>query len=171
MSYVKQSPNGPASGRIINSSRQPRERRKRTTTDQRILQRDNSFWSFNPIRELSPGLQLHIRSLFYEARVYFDEGRQLKEAKDHNEEFKKIFQERTITSKCFTTDGSKMEDRPFVEFASIDIKDGRSRKFRIAKIHGGSTSNWRNTSNYRKSRPGAKFRDFLGLGKRVKRYQ
>jgi hypothetical protein len=63
-----------------------------------------------------------------------DEGRQIKEAENHNEEFKKIFQERMRTSKCFTTDGSKIEDKPFVGFASIDIKDGRSRKFRIAKI-------------------------------------
>jgi hypothetical protein len=30
-------------------------------------------------------------SLFYEARVSIDEGRQRKEAKDHNKEFKKIF--------------------------------------------------------------------------------
>jgi hypothetical protein len=46
-------------------------------------------------------------SLFYEARVSLDEGRQIKEAKDHNEEFNTIFQERMI-SKCFTMDGSKM---------------------------------------------------------------
>jgi hypothetical protein len=48
-------------------------------------------------------------------------------------EFDKIFQERMRTSKCFATDGSKMEGRPFVGFTSIDIKDGCSRKFRIAK--------------------------------------
>jgi hypothetical protein len=29
-------------------------------------------------------------SIFYEARVSFDEGRQMKEAEDHNEEFKKV---------------------------------------------------------------------------------
>jgi hypothetical protein len=34
------------------------------------------------------------------------------------------------TSKCFVTDGSKMEDKPFVGFASIDINDAISRKFR-----------------------------------------
>jgi hypothetical protein len=31
-------------------------------------------------------------------------------------------------------DGSKMEDKPFAGFMSTDIKDGHSRKFRIAKI-------------------------------------
>jgi hypothetical protein len=41
------------------------------------------------------------------------------------------FQERMRTSKCFTTDGSKSEDKPF---ASIDINGGRSTKFRISKI-------------------------------------
>jgi hypothetical protein len=76
----------------------------------------------------------HQTSLFYEARVSFDEGRQRKEAEDHNEDFKKIFQERMRTSKCFATDGSKMDDKPFVGFASIDTNDGRSRKFRISKI-------------------------------------
>jgi hypothetical protein len=72
-------------------------------------------------------------SLFYGARIYFDEGRKIKEAKDHNEEFKKIFKERMRISKCFATDGSKMKDRPFAGFASIDIKDGRSMKLRISK--------------------------------------
>jgi hypothetical protein len=38
------------------------------------------------------------------------------------------------TSQYFATDGSKMENKPFVGFASIDINDGRSWKFRIAKI-------------------------------------
>jgi hypothetical protein len=37
-------------------------------------------------------------------------------------------------SKCFAADGSKMENEPFVRFTSIDISDGRSWKFRIAKI-------------------------------------
>jgi hypothetical protein len=37
------------------------------------------------------------------------------------------------TSK-FATDSSKTEDKRFVGFALIDIKDGHSRKFRIAKI-------------------------------------
>jgi hypothetical protein len=31
-------------------------------------------------------------------------------------------------------DGSKLENKPFVGFTSIDINDGRSRKFRIAKM-------------------------------------
>jgi ribonuclease HI len=38
------------------------------------------------------------------------------------------------TSKYFATDGSKMEDKLFVGFASIDIKDGRSMKSGISKI-------------------------------------
>jgi hypothetical protein len=67
------------------------------------LQKGNPSRSFNLIRELSPGP-------FYEARVSFDEGRQIKEAEDHNEEFKMIFQEKTRTNKCFGTDGSKMEE-------------------------------------------------------------
>jgi hypothetical protein len=37
------------------------------------------------------------------------------------------------TSKCFATDGSKMENKPFVGFAAIDIGDGISWKFRIGK--------------------------------------
>jgi hypothetical protein len=58
-------------------------------------------------------------SLFYETRAPFDEGRLIKKTKNHNEEFEMIFQERMRTSKCFATDGSKMEDEPFVGFASI----------------------------------------------------
>jgi hypothetical protein len=38
------------------------------------------------------------------------------------------------TSKYFVTDGSKMENKPFVGLASIDINDGHTSKFRIAKI-------------------------------------
>jgi hypothetical protein len=37
-------------------------------------------------------------------------------------------------SKYFATDGSEMENKPFVGFAAIDISDGISWKFRIAKI-------------------------------------
>jgi hypothetical protein len=43
-----------------------------------------------------------------------------KEKEDHNGEFKKIFRERMRTGKYFTMDGSKMEDKPFIGFASID---------------------------------------------------
>jgi hypothetical protein len=39
-----------------------------------------------------------------------------------------------IIRKYFATDGSRMENKPFVGFASIDINDGCSRKFRIANI-------------------------------------
>jgi hypothetical protein len=39
-------------------------------------------------------------------------GRQIKEAKDHNEELKKVFREKRRTSKCFATDGSKIENKP-----------------------------------------------------------
>jgi hypothetical protein len=60
-------------------------------------------------------------SILYEARVPSDEGRQIKEAEDHNEGFKKIFRETIGTSKCFTTDGWKMESEQFLAFASIDI--------------------------------------------------
>jgi hypothetical protein len=70
-----------------------------------------------------PAFNYKYESLFYEARSYFDEERQIKEAKDLNEEFKKIFQERMRTSKCFATDGSKMENDPFVGFASTDTND------------------------------------------------
>jgi ribonuclease HI len=38
------------------------------------------------------------------------------------------------TSKCFAMDGSKTENKPFIGFAAIDISDGISCKFRIAKI-------------------------------------
>jgi hypothetical protein len=69
-----------------------------------------------------PALNYTYESLLYEARVVFYEGRQIKETKDHNEELKTIFQERMRTSKCFATDGSNMEDKPFVGFVSIDIK-------------------------------------------------
>jgi hypothetical protein len=84
---------------------------------------------------LSPAFNYTYESIFYEARVSFDEGRQIKEAENHNGEFKKIFLEKMRTSKCFATNDSKMENKPFVGFtSSIDINDGCSRKFRIAKI-------------------------------------
>jgi hypothetical protein len=38
------------------------------------------------------------------------------------------------TSKHFATGSSKMKDKPFVGFASIDIKDGRIMKFRVSNI-------------------------------------
>jgi hypothetical protein len=38
------------------------------------------------------------------------------------------------TSKCFATVSSKMENKPFIGFAAIDISDGISWKFRIAKM-------------------------------------
>jgi hypothetical protein len=72
--------------------------------------------------------------MFYEARISFDEGRQIKEAEDQNEEFKKVFLEKIRTTKYFATDGSKMKNKPFVGFASIVINDGRRKKSRIAKI-------------------------------------
>jgi hypothetical protein len=43
-------------------------------------------------------------SLFYKARVSFVEGRQIKEAEDHEEQFKKISQKRIRTSKYFAKD-------------------------------------------------------------------
>jgi hypothetical protein len=38
------------------------------------------------------------------------------------------------TSKCFATEGSKMEHKPFVGFTAIDMSDGINWKFRIAKV-------------------------------------
>jgi hypothetical protein len=38
------------------------------------------------------------------------------------------------TSKCFAMDGSKIEKKPIVECVPIDIINGSSKKFRIAKI-------------------------------------
>jgi hypothetical protein len=37
-------------------------------------------------------------------------------------------------SKCFAMDGPKMENKPFIGFASIDTNDSISWKFRIAKL-------------------------------------
>jgi hypothetical protein len=88
-----------------------------------LFQSGNCSLSFNYTHE----------SLFCEARVSFDEGRQIKVAENH-EEFKKDFHEKIITSKCFAMDGSKMENKPFVGFASIDISDGIREKSRITKI-------------------------------------
>jgi hypothetical protein len=57
----------------------------------------------------------------------------MKEAEYHNEELKKIHA-KMRTSKCFATDDSKTENKPFVGFTSIFVSDGISWKFRIAKI-------------------------------------
>jgi ribonuclease HI len=38
------------------------------------------------------------------------------------------------TSKCFATDGSKMENKPNVGFTTIDINDGFSWKLKTAKL-------------------------------------
>jgi hypothetical protein len=43
------------------------------------------------------------------------------------------FQERVRINKCFGTDGSKMNHKAVVGFASIDIKDDRRMKFRISE--------------------------------------
>jgi hypothetical protein len=58
-----------------------------------------------------PAFNYKHESLFYEARLSSYEGRQVKEAKDHKEEFKKIFQERMRTRKYFAMDDSKMEEK------------------------------------------------------------
>jgi hypothetical protein len=73
-------------------------------------------------------------SLFYRARVSFNEGRQIKEAQNHNEELKKKYTKKMRTSKCFTLDNTNMENKSFVGSTLIDISDGISWKFRIAKI-------------------------------------
>jgi hypothetical protein len=67
-----------------------------------------------------------------------------------------------------------MEDKLFVGFASINIKDGRSRKFRIAKIASTFMAEalaiGETLEIIEKNGLGAKLHDFLGLGKRVERY-
>jgi hypothetical protein len=65
----------------------------------------------------------------------FDVGRKIKVAKDHNEELKKIFQERMRTSKCFPTDGSQMEDKPYsLTFTAEALEIGETLEI-IEKIH------------------------------------
>jgi hypothetical protein len=72
-----------------------------------MLQRGNPSRSLGQSKNCPPAFNYTYKNLFYKARVSFDEGRQIKEAEDHNEEFKKIFEERMRISKCFATDGSK----------------------------------------------------------------
>jgi hypothetical protein len=70
-----------------------------------------------------------------------------------------------------TTRDSKMEDKPFVGSASIDIKDGRSMKFRISEIASIFTAEAlaiAETLEIIEKILGVKLYDFLGLGKRVK---
>jgi hypothetical protein len=66
-----------------------------------------------------------------------------------------------------------MLNKPFVGFASIDISDGISWKFRIAKIASTFTAQapavGETLEIIEKNRLGTKFREFLGLGKRAKR--
>jgi hypothetical protein len=77
------------------------------------------------------------------------------------------------TSKCFTTNGSKMENKLFVVFSVTDISDGISWKFRIAKIAPTFTAEalaiGETLEIIKKNRLGAKFCDFLRLGERSKR--
>jgi hypothetical protein len=53
---------------------------KRLTPLRHLIQSGNCPLAFNYIYE----------SLFYEARVSFNDGGQIKEAEDHNEEYKKF---------------------------------------------------------------------------------
>jgi hypothetical protein len=62
---------------------------KRTTTDQRIIQRGNFSRSLNQSRNCSLAFNYTYESLFYDAMVSFDVGRQITEVEDHKEEFKK----------------------------------------------------------------------------------
>jgi hypothetical protein len=62
----------------------------------------------------SPAFNYTYESLFYETRISFDEGRQIKVAEDHREELKESFQEKMRASKCFATDSSNMENKSFV---------------------------------------------------------
>jgi hypothetical protein len=41
-----------------------------------------------------PSFNYTNEGLFYEARISFDEGKQIKEAEDHNKEFKKKIREK-----------------------------------------------------------------------------
>jgi uncharacterized protein YjhX (UPF0386 family) len=50
--------------------------------------------------------------MFHSSRTSFDEGRQMKEAEDHDELKKNT--KKIISSKCFARDGSKMENKPFI---------------------------------------------------------
>jgi predicted RecB family nuclease len=58
----------------------------------------------------------------------------MKEAEDHKEELKNNFHEKMRTNKYFAMDRSKMENIQFVGFAAMDINDGITWKFRIAKL-------------------------------------
>jgi hypothetical protein len=112
-------------------------------------------------------------SLFYEARVSFDVGRQIRKGSKGPKRFKNKFREKMRTSKYFATDDSKMENNPFAGFASIDVSDGISWKFRIAKRTFTFTAKALQIGEtleiFEKNRLGAKFREFLGLGKRTNR--
>jgi hypothetical protein len=57
----------------------------------------------------------------------------IKKAEDHNDELKKKHAN-VRNSEYFATDGSKMENKPFVGLVSIDINDGITCKFGIGKI-------------------------------------
>jgi hypothetical protein len=81
-----------------------------------MLQRGNFSQSSYPIKEVPLCFSYIYERLFYEARVFVDEGRQM-----NNKEFKNISHKKMITSKCFTIDSSKLEKKPFVGSASIDM--------------------------------------------------
>jgi hypothetical protein len=82
------------------------------------------------------------------------------------------FPQKIRTSKCFATDGSKMENKSFVGFPLIDTGDGIRLRFRIPKIPSTFTAEALaigETLEMIKNRVGAKFRVFLGLRKRAER--
>jgi hypothetical protein len=58
------------------------------------------------------------------------EGRQIKQVEDQRRIPKKENHKQMRTSKCFATDGSKVETKPFIGFVTLDISDGISWKFR-----------------------------------------
>jgi hypothetical protein len=52
-----------------------------------------------------------------------------------NKELKIKFHEKISTSKCLATSGSKIENKPFIGFASLDISDGISLSSKELKWH------------------------------------
>jgi hypothetical protein len=55
----------------------------------------------------------------------FHTGRQIRKQKTTTGNSKNNFHENMGTSKCFATYDSKLENKPVVRFASIDVTDGK----------------------------------------------
>ncbi|XP_034938092.1 uncharacterized protein [Chelonus insularis] len=70
------------------------------------------------------------QALWFDPAVSFEEGYRIKESKDKNREFDKIFRDLLEEAEWFFTDGSKMEGKPFVGFAVVRGNDGTTFKWR-----------------------------------------